>query len=70
MGLEPSDALKLTHYSGLQTLALLAGIDALGYQGERPPDRNTRTVGRANHPARATTTRASVEAQVVERSAV
>jgi hypothetical protein len=36
--LEPSDALKLTHCSGLQTSALLAGIDALGYQGERPPD--------------------------------
>jgi hypothetical protein len=38
-----SDTLKLTHGSGLQTFALLAGIDALGYQGERPPDRSTRS---------------------------
>jgi hypothetical protein len=28
--LESSDTLKLTHCSGLQTPALLAGIDALG----------------------------------------
>jgi hypothetical protein len=35
--LVPSDALKLTHGSGLQTFALLAGIDALGWPGERPP---------------------------------
>jgi hypothetical protein len=37
--LESSDTPKLTHGSGLQTLALLAGIDAIGYEGERPPDR-------------------------------
>src|SRR5712691_3677103 len=49
--LESSDTLKLTHGSGLQTFALPAGIDALGYQGERPADRSTRTAGRANHPA-------------------
>jgi hypothetical protein len=36
--LESNDTLKLTHCSGLQILALLAGIDALGCQGERPPD--------------------------------
>jgi hypothetical protein len=35
--LESSDALKLTHCSGLQTFALLAGIDALGCPGRRPP---------------------------------
>jgi hypothetical protein len=46
--LESSDALKLTHGSGLQTSALLAGIDVLGCPGERPPDQDTwRTAGRA-----------------------
>ena len=33
--LESSDTLKLTHRSGLQTLALLAGIDALGWRAMR-----------------------------------
>jgi hypothetical protein len=41
--LESSDTLKLTHGSGLRTLAFLAGIDALGYQSERPPDLSTRS---------------------------
>jgi hypothetical protein len=49
--LESSDTLKLTHGSGLQTFGLPAGIDALGYQGERRPDRCTRSAGRANDPA-------------------
>src|SRR5260370_42614283 len=40
--LESSDALKLTHGSGLQTSALLAGIDVLGCPGERPRDHDCR----------------------------
>jgi hypothetical protein len=39
--LDSSDTLKLTHGSGLQTFALLAGIDALGCPGERPPGPRT-----------------------------
>src|SRR5215217_1032375 len=35
--LEPNDTLKLTHGSGLQTFSLLAGIDAVGCPGGRPP---------------------------------
>jgi hypothetical protein len=50
VNLESSDTLKLTHCSGL-LLALPPGIGVLGYQGERPPDRRSRTAGRANHPA-------------------
>jgi hypothetical protein len=46
---ESSDTPQLTHVFGLQWL--LARIDAIGYQGARPPDRSTRSVGRANHPA-------------------
>ncbi len=37
MKLEPSDTLKLTHCSGLQTPALLTGIDALGCPGVQGP---------------------------------
>ena len=35
--LESNDSLKLTHGSGLQTPAMLTGIDAPGWPGKRPP---------------------------------
>jgi hypothetical protein len=45
---DSSDTLKLTHGSGLQTFALLAGIDVLGCPGERPPDHDCRALVRTD----------------------